>query len=392
MNPFKIASARNPDEEHRVATPLELFFDLVYVIAIASAASGLHHQLLKHQIAYGIGWYIFAFWAIWWCWVNYTWYASAFDTDDTVYRLFTFIQIFGALVLAVGIKNFFQPQHNLVLALIGYIIMRFAMVLHWLRVGVSLGKRYKKVAYRYAFGVTVVQVLWIFNYLFAGEFFIYISAILVIAEMSVPVIAEQNYAEEGTPWHPHHIAERYGLLVIIVLGEGILATTTTIASLISSATRWQDAFPLGFGAAGLVFALWWSYFRIPFGKILHQNKTSLSISLIFGYGHYFLFASLAAVDVGLQLVANAAAHIQGNNYVVSPQFALICTSAAVATYLLFMSLYRTLLIKKVKYNWCSYFVAILLPGIPILVNYLGVPLYWAIWFSVLAPAAFIFLN
>lgn len=54
-------SGRNPNEHHRVATPLELLFDLVYVVAIAAAASGLHHALAHHHIASGLLNYALAF-------------------------------------------------------------------------------------------------------------------------------------------------------------------------------------------------------------------------------------------------------------------------------------------------------------------------------------------
>ena len=159
------------------------------MVAIASAGVDLHHMLSEGHIAEGILWYSIAFLAIFWCWLNFEWYASAYDTDDTFFRITTFLQIFGALVFAFGVSNFFKPEHN--------------------------------------FSIVIAQ---------------------------------------GTPWHPHHIAERYSLLVIIVLGEGIMATTTTIASLINDETRWQESFVLGFGAAALVFWMWWSYFKMPFGK------------------------------------------------------------------------------------------------------------------------------
>lgn len=382
--------ARDPHEKHRVATSLELFFDLVYVVAIASAARGLHHLLGEHQIASGIVWYMLAFFAIWWCWMNYTWYASAYDTDDTAFRLITFIQIFGALVFAVGINNFFKPEHNLILPITGYVIMRLAMIIFWLRAA-RLDPLRKNVCRRYAAGIAFVQLLWVLHVLAPPGYILYLRICLVICELLVPIFAEKNYSQNGTPWHPHHIVERYSLLVIIVLGEGVLGTTNTIASLINSETRWQDALLLGFGAASLIFSLWWSYFKMPFGKILHQNKTSLFVSFIFGYGHFLIFFSLAAVGVGLQLVADAAAN-KNATHPVSPAFALMCVATAVGIYLAMMSFYRTILIRRSKYNQLSWLVAILLPALSAILSYMGMPLEWAICTAVIAPAAFIFLN
>lgn len=272
--------------------------------------------------------------------------------------------------------------------------MRVAMVLHWVRAAAS-SKTIRKAANRYAVGITIAQILWVLNYLYAGEYFIPISCVLIGVELLIPVIAEKELSREGgTPWHPHHIAERYRLLVIIVLGEGILATTSTFASLVSRESEWLEAFPLGLGAAGLMFGLWWSYFRLPFGQILHESRASLHVAFLYGYGHYFIFASLAAVGVGLQLVADAAAYHghSTSHSEVTAQFALICTSVPVAIYLSFMCLYRTLLVKESRYNWVAWIIAMALPSLPVLMNRLGMPLHWAVWFSVLAPGAFVVLN
>jgi len=78
---------RLPDEPHRASTTLELLFDLVSVVAIASAAAGLHHAIIEAHVVDGIITYVLAFFAIWWAWMNFTWFASAYDNDDTAYRL-----------------------------------------------------------------------------------------------------------------------------------------------------------------------------------------------------------------------------------------------------------------------------------------------------------------
>ena len=65
--------------------------------------SALHHDLVEGQIAHGVISYVFVFFAIWWPWMNFTWFASAYDTDDVQYRLLTFVQIAGVLVVAAGV-------------------------------------------------------------------------------------------------------------------------------------------------------------------------------------------------------------------------------------------------------------------------------------------------
>ena len=95
---------RDPDEPGRVSTPLELLFDLVFVVAIAGSAAELHHGLSAAH--YGtVGGYLMTFFAIWWAWMNYTWFASAYDNDDVVFRLLTFVIMSGALFLAAGVPG-----------------------------------------------------------------------------------------------------------------------------------------------------------------------------------------------------------------------------------------------------------------------------------------------
>src|ERR1700749_1401180 len=94
--------ARRRDEAHRVSTPLELFFDLSFAAAVAQAGQQLVHALAEGEPGHGITGYLLVFFAIWWAWVNFTWFASAYDTDDVPYRLATLVAITGVLVLAAG--------------------------------------------------------------------------------------------------------------------------------------------------------------------------------------------------------------------------------------------------------------------------------------------------
>ncbi len=94
---------RNMHEAHRAAAPLELLFDLVTVIAIAAAATGLHHALAKTHFIEGIFRFAAAFFGIWWAWMNYTWFASAYDNNDALFRLLTMVIMGGALAMATGI-------------------------------------------------------------------------------------------------------------------------------------------------------------------------------------------------------------------------------------------------------------------------------------------------
>ena len=108
MQAIRPMPPRNPQQAHRAATPLELLFDLVSVIAIAVAATGLHHAVAEAHAVDGILKFVAAFFAIWWAWMSFTWFASAYDNDAALYRLLTMVIMFGALIMATGNKPFFD--------------------------------------------------------------------------------------------------------------------------------------------------------------------------------------------------------------------------------------------------------------------------------------------
>src|SRR5882762_6050648 len=100
-------AGRDPGEAHRASTPLELFFDLTFVVAVSQAASGLHHGLVEGHAGDALLGFPLVFFGIWWAWMNFTWFASAYDTDDGLYRLTTLVQIAGVLVFAAGVPRAF---------------------------------------------------------------------------------------------------------------------------------------------------------------------------------------------------------------------------------------------------------------------------------------------
>jgi low temperature requirement protein LtrA len=215
--------ARPTDEEHRSATVLELFFDLCFVVAVASAASALHHEVADGHVGDGVVGYATVFFAIWWAWMNFTWFASAYDTDDVAYRLTTLVQIAGALILAAGVPDAMAGGDFAVIT-VGYVVMRLAMVTQWLRAAGS-DPPHRRSSLRFAAGIGAVQVGWVLR-LFLPQGLGYAGfLVLAAAELAVPIWAERA---APTTWHPRHIAERYGLFTLIVLGECVLSSTLAI--------------------------------------------------------------------------------------------------------------------------------------------------------------------
>ncbi len=291
-------SGRDPDEAHRASTPLELLFDLCFVVAVAGAAGALHHDLVEGQVAHGLFSYFVVFFAIWWPWVNFTWFASAYDTDDVLYRLLTFVQIAGVLVVAAGVPRAFNDM-DFRLMLAGYVIMRVALVAQWLRAARE-DPEGRATARRFAIGVGLVQVGWVLRPLLPPPLDVVGFAVLAILDLSVPIWAERS--DRQTPWHPQHIGERYGLFTIIVLGECVLATSTAVQLALVAGGVSVAVLAVAFGGLLLVFALWWSYFKHPADI---DRALSLGQAITWGYGHYAVFAAIAALGAGLQVAVDA---------------------------------------------------------------------------------------
>lgn len=300
MTWYRRMTARGVGETHRAATPLELLFDLCFVVAVAQVSAKFHHALIEDHVAKGLLGYVTVFFAIWWGWVNFAWFASAYDTDDVPYRLATLVQIAGVLVIAAGVPRAFDAGNFHVMAT-GYVIMRLALVAQWLRAAFS-DPSYRRTCLRFAVGITAVQVGWVAFQAVPANYQVGVFFALVVAELLVPV-----YAERAAPtgWHPRHIAERYGLFTIIVLGETILSATVAIQVGLDLGGRQGELIVLAASGLLVVFGMWWVYFDLP----AHERLTVTNrFAFVWGYGHYFIFASAAAVGSGLAVVVDTVIH------------------------------------------------------------------------------------
>ncbi|WP_235579471.1 MULTISPECIES: low temperature requirement protein A [unclassified Rhodococcus (in: high G+C Gram-positive bacteria)] len=292
---------RDPNEEHRAASSLELFFDLVFVVAVSFASVELAHLLEEDHIASGVGAYAMVFFAIWWAWMNFTWFATSFDTDDWLYRVTTIVQMAGVLILASGVSDA-MIDYDFTLVTIGYVVMRLAMVSQWIRAGLR-NSEFRATAVRYAVGITVVQVLWVARLALPDSVAVLGFVALVAAELAVPVLAERA---GRTPLHGEHIAERYGLFTLILLGESLLASATAIVGGINEHDHTVELVGLAMATLVVVAGMWWLYFSVSQEDSVGAR---LGRSLSFGYTHYFVFAAAGAVSAGIEV---AVAHIEGD--------------------------------------------------------------------------------
>jgi low temperature requirement protein LtrA len=294
---------RDPHEDGRASTPLELLFDLTFVIAFGAAADQLAHALAEDHVTDGIVGFLFATFAVSWAWINFSWFASAYDTDDWIFRLTTMVQMVGVIVLALGLPDMFgslvHDDHvDNKLMVVGYVIMRVPMLFQWLRAGREDPARRRVCRIMFA-TVLIAQVGWVLLLLAdltTGRFFV-VALLLILVEVTGPVLAEGF--QDGTPWHGHHIAERYGLMVIIALGEGLLGTTAALGVLIEGGWT-TEIVVLGLAGVALTFGVWWTYFVIPHGHLLAAHRER---SFGWGYGHIPLFGAVVAIGAGLHAAA-----------------------------------------------------------------------------------------
>ncbi|WP_329367383.1 low temperature requirement protein A [Streptomyces sp. NBC_01483] len=298
LGPLRRMTARSRDEEHRVASPLELFFDLCFVVAIAQAGMQLVHAVAAGHAGEGLLNYAMIFFSIWWAWMNFTWFSSAYDNDDALYRVVTLVQIAGVLVLAAGVSQAFE-HHVYTAVWLGYVIMRFALIAQWLRAARGAQGPEKTMALRYAGGVFLCQIGWLGLLVLPQSGRPWVFLVMAVAEMCVPLYAEKDFV---TSWHPHHVSERFGLFTIIVLGETIAASTVAVKSAVDEHDALRELLPIAAGGLLIVFAAWWIYFVVPIHGHLRSNRQSF----LWGYGHYLIFSSAAAIGAGLEVAVEEA--------------------------------------------------------------------------------------
>ncbi|MCA1271054.1 low temperature requirement protein A [Streptomyces sp. 7G] len=337
-------TGRDPDESHRVATPLELLFDLTFVVAVGTAAHQFAEVLAEGHTAPAVLAFLYTMLAISIAWISFSSFASAFGTDDWLYRALTMVQMTGVVVLALGIPALFhsavEGDHlNLRLMVLGYIVMRVAMVLQWWRV-YREAPEFRKVSRAEILWTLIAQVCWTVVAFTHLPLAAVIVAIVVIGtlELLLPVLAQGKAGH--TPWHPHHTAERYGLFTIIVLGESVVGTAASSGDLLGGAdgTQWTgNAVAVIVAGVGLTFGMWWVYFATPFGEVLAHRR---SRGYLFGYGHIPVFIGIAGVGAALHvagLYMEHHTHLGGTAVVLS-------LALPAGLYLLMVYLLHTLLL------------------------------------------------
>lgn len=284
-------------EEARHATWLELFFDLVFVFAIAELAHLLHSDLSWSVIAGFAGLFV----PVWWLWIDFSYYADQFDIDHGFYRLVMLGVMLGLVIMALTIHDVLQG-HSENFAII-YSALRLIII--WLYVQAwRFVPPSRELTARYGISFSIAFALWVASIVTPEPIRFWLWAIALAIEISNGPITYLTI--RTVPRQNSHMDERFGLFVIIVLGEAIISVGTGV-----SETDWQWASVLtGVGGFLLAVSLWWMYFEradeTTINRALQGGKWDLLKSYIYGYSHLLVFMGIVATGIGTQFAIEAA--------------------------------------------------------------------------------------
>jgi low temperature requirement protein LtrA len=279
------------DPGDRRATWLELFFDLVFVAAVANLGANLTDDLTGK----GFVEFVALFVPVWWAWMGFTFYANRFDTDDLVYRLATLAAMFAIAALAANTRNAFEGGSEAFA--VSYVSVRLVLIALYARARRHVEQaRALTTLFIVAFGAAVL--VWLASLLFEPPVRYWLWALAVAIELAAPIPAWQLIRH--APVHPAHIPERFGLLTIIVLGESVLAVVTGVSNVSWTLASGATAVA-GFLTAA---ALWWIYFEFLDESVL--TGRGVLGGLVYTYSHYLVVVGLAALGVGVKTAILAA--------------------------------------------------------------------------------------
>ena len=303
---------RDPHESHRSATPLELLYDLTFVIGFGVAADELAHALAADHVIVGLGGFAFAMFAVVWAWIQYTWFASAYDTDDWICRLMVMVQMLGVVILALGLPDMFASLEdgdrldNRVMVL-GYVVMRVPMVAMWLRAA-GADPTHRRAPMVYVTTILVSQAIWCLIALAEMSVRTTFSVMIVpvLVELGGPVFANGcRPTSDPVARTPHRRAIRPARHHRARRGAARHGRRPERDRRTGRAGWTWDVAVISFAGVSLIFGMWWIYFVLPSGDLLERHRGR---GLLWGYSHFPLLAGLVAVGAGLHVAAYFVEH------------------------------------------------------------------------------------
>lgn len=278
----------NEEHEERKATWLELFYDLIFVVAIAE----LSHSLSKDVSVQGFIGFGALFIPVWFCWLGTTFYATLFDTDDIRDRLLTLLQMTIVAALAVNV------HHGLSTSSIGfalsYVAARCILIFQFLFAGYHI-KQARPLTNWYAVGFSIGAAFWLTSIFVPLPWRFLLWTLGLILDFSIPL--GTGHLATKIPPDISHVPERLGLFTIIVLGESIVAVVRGVAD-----REWNISSVLvALLGLSIAFSFWWLYFDSVSVSPWENMKTGrIGIVLCWLYSHLVLAIALAATGVGVE--------------------------------------------------------------------------------------------
>ena len=290
LEPPRLRTASAELYEERHATWLELFLDLVFVVAIAELGT----SFAQHVSARGFLVYLGLFVPIVWAWAGFTFYATRFDTDDLVYRVLTFLGMFGVAALATTVPAAFDGEGNGYA--LSYACIRIVIVLLYVRARRHVPEA-RPLANWFIAMFSIAIVLWFVSLAVAAPWKYVWWGVALAHELGAPPRAWRMM--RGAPIHPSHIPERFGLLTIIVLGEAVIAVVIGTVNVSWTALSGTTALA-GFLVAA---SLWWIYFEYLDSTVVGRDVLR---GMTFVYSHFLVVIGIAAMGVGVRLAVISA--------------------------------------------------------------------------------------
>lgn len=276
-------------QPNRRATWLELFFDLIFVVAIGDVTHILNHTHDGHLDPLQFWQYVLTFIPLWWIWVSHTMYANRFDADDRKHRLATLFIMFLVIIISGLIDQRFLASFEAII--VCYAGSKYIIAMMYF---VSKHRHKESAQLTTAVGwVTLAgATISLASILFPAPQR-YVVLYLGILFDLVAFICFLPRRLQGIPVHTEHLIERVGLLTLILLGESVISLSTGLSNISWTVERLVTA------ATGFVTisSIWWVYFDSF--HLLSKQKLTTGHSVL--YSHFFVF-------IGLSILASLIRH------------------------------------------------------------------------------------
>ncbi|MBN3870501.1 MULTISPECIES: low temperature requirement protein A [unclassified Nostoc] len=315
LQPPRLRIGEDTEEERR-ATWLELFYDLVFVVAVSQLAHNLNEDISLS----GLFGFVVLFIPVWWSWIGTTFYANRFDSDDVGHRLLIGIQMLTAAAMAINIHHGLGESSPGFA--ISYALGRVVLVIEYVRAGIYIPSA-RPLTTRYAIGFAIAAFFWLISASIPIPWRFGFWTVGIIIDFATPLIGRKF--QIGLLPHASHLPERFGLFTIIVLGEAIIAVVNGV-----SEQKW-DTLTVISGVFGLIiaFSWWWVYFDNLGGTPIVMARTHGKIGVVnlWLYTHLPLVIGIAAAGVGVEQILLS----QPTLPLPDSQRSLICGSVALCS-------------------------------------------------------------